>query len=276
LRGAVPANRPRRVLAAAAVIVVLLVVFLVMSRVRGSSHAGSPAGNAPLADTAPPGAVLLVPGYGGSTEGLATLARVLRAAGRTVAVVRIPGQAEQSFAAQAVALEAAVVAQEKAGRAPVDIVAHSNGGVLARFWARHHDGAHRARRIVTLGSPHHGTQLAAVAAAEAPDLCPEACQEVRPDSAFLRALNSGDETPAGTDWVSVFTDLDDVVTPVATSALGGGVNIRIQDVCADARPDHGGLVTDPAVVGLVLDEVGALPVHAEPPSACARLRSLAG
>jgi triacylglycerol lipase len=264
-----PTTAPRRRL----LVVVVVLVALVL--VAGLVHAVGRRPPRPLASGARPGAVLLVPGYGGDTGGLRTLAAALRAGGRHVEIVAVPRKAQQAFEEQVTALDAAVTAVERLGEGPVDIVAHSNGGVLARYWARHDDGAHRARRIVTLGSPHHGTALAARAAAEAPGLCPAACQEVRPDSPFLRALNAGDETPAGTDWVSVFTDDDEVVTPTATSNLVGAVDIRVQAVCADAHPNHGGLLSDPAAVGVVLDELDSASVHPEPASACARVRRLA-
>ncbi|MCU1677844.1 MAG: estB 4 [Frankiales bacterium] len=215
-----------------------------------------------------------MPGYGGSVEGLSRLAAAIRATGRHVRVVAIPGQAYGSFFAQAKSLEAAVRSEEKAGRGPVDIVAHSNGGVLARYWARHYRASGRVGLVISLGSPQHGTLIADRAYALAPGLCTGSCREVRPRSAFLRALNAGDETPAGIQWVSVYTDNDTVVTPPTSTRLSGGVNVHLQAVCADAASDHSGLLGDPLPVGIVLDELAASTPRTEASGDCARLRAL--
>ena len=219
------------------------------------------------------GTVVLVPGYGGSTEGLSTIAAALRKVGRHVRVVALPAQASQLFEQQARTLEAVVGAEEKAGRGPVDIVAHSNGGVLARYWARHYNGAGRARVILTLGAPQHGTTLADLAFTAAPQLCTPACHEVRPSSTFLKALNKQPAT-AGIAWVSAYTDNDNVVTPATSAVLRGAINVRLQAVCADAVVDHSGLLGDPLALGLVVDELQAPVPHPERDGDCARLRAL--
>jgi triacylglycerol esterase/lipase EstA (alpha/beta hydrolase family) len=220
------------------------------------------------------GTVLVVPGFGGDVGGLRSIAAALTRAGRRVRLVALPSSASQSFEQQAVTLEAAVRAEERAGRGPVDIVGHSNGGVLARYWARHFHGAGRARVIIGLGSPQHGTSLADLAYQAAPELCPASCREVRPGSAFLTALNKGDETPPGIGWVTLYTDYDDVVTPPASARLTGAVNLHLQAICAGASASHSGLLAAPVVLGIVVDELRAAGPHVETAAACGRLTAL--
>jgi triacylglycerol lipase len=202
------------------------------------------------------GPVLLVPGYGGATGGLEQLAGRLRAAGRDAIVVVLPGDGTGDLGRSAGTLAAAVrAALARTGAASVDVVGYSAGGVVARLWAAD-GGAARARRIVTLGSPHHGTDLAALAGGVLPGDCPAGCEELAPGSALLQRLNAGDETPAGPTWVSVWTTADRTVQPPDSAKLAGALDIPVQSVCADSRVGHGQLPTDPLVQQMVLAELG--------------------
>ena len=101
-------------------------------------------------------------------------------------------------------------------------------------------GTRRRRRrhgppgALTLGSPQHGTNQAALGV-EFAGSCPAACEQLVPDSDLLRRLNAGDETPAGPLWATIRSTTDQVVTPVDSAALSGALNIVVQDVCR-ARP----------------------------------------
>ncbi len=229
----------------------------------------------PLAAPVPqdqPGPVLLVPGYGGSTAALEVLAGRLRAAGRDARVVRMPGDGTGDLAEQAAALERAAEAEIDRGAPSVDVVGYSAGGVVARLWAADEGGRSVARRVVTLGAPHHGSGVAALAGSLAPGRCPAACRQLVPDSALLARLNT-DETPDGPAWVSVWTTQDQIVTPPESARLDGAVNIPVQDVCADAVVGHGELPTDRLVQGLVLAALAPAPVSAPTPADCSRLRA---
>ena len=208
-----------------------------------------------------PGRVLLVPGYGGSTGSLETLAATLRAAGREVVVVPLPGDGTGDLRQAARALGAAA-----AGAASVDVVGYSAGGVVARYWVRSLGGASRAWRVVTLGSPHHGTGVAALGAALAPGACPTACRQLVPGSPLLRALNRGDETPAGPQWLSLWSSQDETVTPPASARLDGATDVVLQDLCPGVSVSHGELPTSPLVIAIVLAALGPGPVTA--PGSC--------
>jgi triacylglycerol esterase/lipase EstA (alpha/beta hydrolase family) len=218
-----------------------------------------------------PGPVLLVPGYGGATAGLEQLAQRLRAAGRDATVVALPGDGTGDLGASAAALDGAVrAALARTGAAGVDVVGYSAGGVVARLWARD-GGAARARRIVTLGSPHHGTDLAALADGVLPGECPVGCRELAPGSPLLQRLDAGDETPPGPTWVSLWTTADRTVRPPDSARLAGALDIPVQSVCPDSRVGHGQLPTDPLVQRMVILELGpGAPVPLGPRD-CARL-----
>jgi triacylglycerol lipase len=259
-----PARR-RLVLALAVLVVVAAAAVAVFALTGRRGTASAPQDQ--------PGPVLLVPGYGGSTTALSSLAARLRADGRRATIVTLPDRGVGDLAGQAKALDAAARADLiSTGAASVDVIGYSAGGVVARLWARDDGGAAMARRIVTLGSPHHGTDVASVGEA-VPGACPAACQELAPHSDLLSRLNAGDETPAGPQWVSIWTTVDEVVVPPDSARLAGATNIEVQDVCQGSTVAHGQLPTDPAVQGMVLAELGAGPVRAFSTSDCARLSS---
>jgi triacylglycerol lipase len=218
-----------------------------------------------------PGPVLLVPGYGGGTGGLEQLASLLRTAGRQATIVALPASGTGDLDAQAAALDQAVGVALTGGATSVDVVGYSAGGVVARLWARDHHGAQRARRIVTLGSPHHGTDLAAVAGLLLPADCPTACQQLVPGSDVIAGLNSGDETPDGPEWVSIWTNQDQVVVPPDTARLSGAHNVVIQQICPGRAVDHGQLPTDTVVESLVLRALAAAPFVTPTRADCAAL-----
>ncbi|MFG1606934.1 esterase/lipase family protein [Actinoplanes sp. NPDC049265] len=211
------------------------------------------------------GTVILVPGYGGSQVSLSRLARVLTAAGRTATVLTLPDGGTGDLLAQADTLDTAVHAALDAGAPSVDVIGYSAGGVVTRLWVDRHDGATVARRIVTLGSPLHGANLAGAGAALAPGACPAACRQLAPGSDVLSGIDDED-LPAGLPWLSIWTSDDETVQPPDSAVLDGAVNLRIQSICPAARVSHGALPTDPAVTKIVLTALGTAPLAA--PTTC--------
>lgn len=258
----------RRVLAALVLVVLVAAGVLVLPRIGDRGRAGGLATTA-AAPQDQPGPVLLVPGYGGGTAGLEVLAGRLRAAGRQAVVVRPPGDGTGDLRAAADAVGAAADAALAAGAPSVDVIGYSAGGVIARLWAR--DNPDRVRRVVTLGSPHHGSRVAAAGAFYAPAACPTACQQLVPDSALLSELNDGDETPDGPRWTSVWTAQDEIVTPPQSARLDGALNVVVQDVCPGLAVPHGRLPTEPVVVGIILRALSTAPPAQ--PADCAALQS---
>lgn len=200
-----------------------------------------------------PGPVLLVPGYGGSTSALEELASVLEAQGRQTVIVPAVGDGTGDLHEQAEALDAtARDVLQRTGAPSVDVVGYSAGGVITRLWVKNYGGGSLVRRVVTLGSPHHGTDAARFAAALAPNECPEACQQLRDDSDFVNELNAGDESPDGPVWVSLWSTSDELVVPPEQSALDGGINASVQSLCGDIPIAHGDLPRTASVQNLTV------------------------
>lgn len=100
---------------------------------------------------------------------------------------------------------------EETGYERIHIVAHSLGGVVARYYVTRLGGDERIHTLVTLGSPHAGTLLA--------HLLPTALtRQLRPGSALMQELNQ----PAPgcrTRVIAFWSDTDEVVVPAVNAAL---------------------------------------------------------
>ncbi|HJV13137.1 MAG TPA: alpha/beta fold hydrolase [Propionibacteriaceae bacterium] len=252
----------RRLMLGVGVVALLLIITVgVISVLRITTTSGKPV------PQETPGPVLLVPGYGGNVQSLQPLVAALRSAGRTAVIVEPVGDGTGDLRKQAEHLAAvADRVRDDAGAASVDVIGYSAGGVVVRLWVQDEGGDEVARRVLTLGSPHHGTSQAALGA-ELAGGCPAACEQLVPDSELLRRLNAGDETPTGPLWVTIRSRNDQVVTPVDSAALSGALNIVVQDACPGSPAAHGDLPRNPVVLAALASVLGA--GAPQPPTAVA-------
>ena len=219
-----------------------------------------------------PGAVLLVPGYGGSTGSLDELAARIRSTGRTATVVPLAGDGTGDLTVQARVLEGYVNQAIGAGSGPVTVIGYSAGGVVAWLWYVDYGGASQAGKIITLGSPLHGARIAAVGTGFDPGECPVACQQLVPGSALLTQLQqSAQPRPP---WLSLWSTDDQTVQPPDSARLPGAVNVPLQSVCPGIDIQHSQLPTAPLVVGLVLHTLAGSHLSAPVPGDCTALQSL--
>lgn len=221
-------------------------------------------GPATAVRTDQPGTVILVPGFGGDRDSLQPLADRIHADGRQAEVLTLPGDGTGDLLQQVSVLDKAVNDALRAGSPSVDIVGYSAGGVVARLWVADDAGAKKARRVITLGSPLHGTQLAAAGNALAPGACPTACQQLAPGSPILAPIGGA----AGLPWLSIWTEDDQTVTPPDTARLPGAINLPLQQLCPGVRVSHEQLPTDSRVIALVLASLGQATLSA--PAECPR------
>lgn len=253
---------PRQRLLWSVVSLVLVAAVVVTVVVVIGRHGAAPTTGAPEQDR--PGPVLLVPGYGGGQGELERLAaRIHQATGRTADVLTLVGDGTGDLRQQVGVLADAVNRAYAAGAPSVDVIGYSAGGVVARLWVAQDGGEHQARRVITLGSPMHGTTLATSGGVVAPGACPTACQQLEPGSTLLNQLPP---LPAGLPWLSVWTNHDETVTPPESARTDGALNVPLQQVCADDVATHDNLPTDPEATAIVLDALGAAPMHA--PASC--------
>ena len=134
------------------------------------------------------------------------------------------------------------------GAPQVAIVAHSMGGLVARAWMRA-NGAARVARIVTLGTPHHGTSLANFGpGANAAQMRRSKGQA----SDWLRALGASEDAARRALVTSVFSHHDNIVAPQTSSVLEGARNIALGGI------GHVALGCNGRVLDTVMEELGKL------------------
>jgi triacylglycerol esterase/lipase EstA (alpha/beta hydrolase family) len=188
--------------------------------------------------------VLLLHGYGCNSGYWAHLAPLLDAAGISYASVDlepVAGDIDGYVETVERAVDALCAAS---GQRRVAIVAHSMGGLVARAWMRGH-GAGRAARVITLGTPHHGTALARFG------LGRNAFQ-MRPGSAWLRALDASEDAATRARITSIYTHHDNIVSPRESGRLPGARNLEFGGV------GHVALGSDARVLAAVMNELAAL------------------
>lgn len=90
------------------------------------------------------------------------------------------------------------------------IIAHSNGGLVSRWYRVFEGGSAATSRLVTLGTPHKGT-------AWAYGCWSPACSEMRYNSSFLQSLSG-----RGCD-VSLWSALDEIIIPQSNAKCGNSL-----------------------------------------------------
>ncbi|MFD7921110.1 esterase/lipase family protein [Streptomyces sp. NPDC059740] len=159
----------------------------------------------------------------------------------------------------------------RTGASRVDLVGHSQGGMMPHYYLKRLGGAAKVRRFVALAPSNHGTTLDGLVTlgrdldalgfvndflslVQAPGL---AQQEAGSD--FQKALFADGDTVPGPEYTVIETDRDSVVTPYGNAFLNGsGVhNVLVQDQCADDPVGHVGMFADGPALQDVMNALGA-------------------
>ena len=173
--------------------------------------------------------ILLVPGYLCNRGLWVTFSRALAAAGLGPVHTVTLEPVFEGIDALVPKLDACIEAICKAsGAAQIMLVAHSMGGLVARAYLAQSD-TNRVSRLVTLGSPHHGTQLARLGVGIN-------AKQMRDRSPWLQALagreaaNAANSTRPQPKTLSIYTLNDDLVYPPESSVLEWAENIPVSAV----------------------------------------------
>ncbi|MEU9917554.1 alpha/beta fold hydrolase [Streptomyces sp. NPDC051001] len=134
------------------------------------------------------------------------------------------------------------------GATETDLVGHSQGGMMPRYYLKFLGGAAKVDALVGIAPSNHGTTLNGLTRLldyfpGAGDLLSRntpALADQTAGSPFLTKLNEGGDTVPGVTYTVLATKYDEVVTPYRSQFLSGsGVNnVVIQDLCPLDLSEH--------------------------------------
>jgi triacylglycerol esterase/lipase EstA (alpha/beta hydrolase family) len=157
------------------------------------------------------------------------------------------------------------------GASHVDIVGHSQGGMMPRYYLKFLGGAAKVANLVGLAPSNHGTTVDGLSALPgvptllADGLGPSVTDQIA-GSAFLRKLNAGGDTVPGVRYTVIESTDDEVVTPYTSAFLTGPdvTNITLQQQCPLDTSDHLAISFDANALRDVLNALD--PANAETPT----------
>jgi triacylglycerol esterase/lipase EstA (alpha/beta hydrolase family) len=224
----------------------------------------------PMAAAATVDPVILVEGTGSSDPlvpavDLNLLADRLEADGYTAFVFPLPGRGLGDIgetSEQFAPFVDEVLAETGASR--VDIVGHSQGGLVARYFIQFLGGAGKVDSFVGLATPHYGTRIADVAALYGVLDCLgyPFCQQVVTGSAWLAELNGDDDTFGAVRYTNFASKLDLIVVPYTNSFQRSpdAVNVTVQQRCPLRIVEHLTLAIDGATYSGIQDALAGRPI----------------
>lgn len=185
------------------------------------------------------------------------IANRLRKDGYNTTVFQLPTLGTQDIRATAQSLCKKIDAvRSSTGAAKVDLVGHSQGGLVARDCIKNYGGKTKVDKLVMLGAPNYGTALANLATAVTLGTCVNltACKQMAVGSTYLNSLNAGPDVISPVKYVSIYSALDEVVFPTGNAALkDGATNVKVQSQCPVRTVGHLGLIADGTVYSGVAD-----------------------
>jgi triacylglycerol esterase/lipase EstA (alpha/beta hydrolase family) len=158
----------------------------------------------------------------------------------------------------------------RTGAAQVDLVGHSQGGLIAEYYVKLLGGAPRVHTVVGISPSTHGTSLNGIVAlaglfpganAIVGGVCP-ACVDQEIGSTVVKAVGNGPIAQPGVTYTVIETLNETVVTPAGSSFIKepGVQNLWLQDYCPFNWTDHASLPYDHGVYSLVRNALD--PAHA--------------
>ncbi|TCS39608.1 triacylglycerol esterase/lipase EstA (alpha/beta hydrolase family) [Paucimonas lemoignei] len=217
--------------------------------------------------------VLLIHGYGCNSGYWRSMSRALREAGITHHAVNLEpvfGDIDDFVPEVREAIETLC---RKSGHQRIILLCHSMGGLVARAYLCAH-GTSNIAKVITLGTPHHGTALAefgaglnseqmrwishtqdqhsklregALAMVDIAESCPAGCNGM--PGHWLKQLAKREDPAHYKLFTSIYSHQDNIIAPQTSSHLPGAYNIELHGI------GHVALGLNSRVLQIVIDEI---------------------
>jgi hypothetical protein len=160
------------------------------------------------------------------------------------------------------------------GASKVDIVGHSQGGMMPNYYIKDLGGSSKVNELVGLAPSNHGTTLdglvtllekipgATLLGGLLEDIGAPSLPQQEEGSSFIKKLfGSGEPLVSGVRYVVIESTHDEVVTPYTNAFLHGSnvTDITIQEQCPKDPTEHVGMIEDSPSLQNVLNQLSSTP-----------------
>ncbi len=154
---------------------------------------------------------------------------------------------------------------DSTGATKVDIVNHSQSGLLTRHVIKYLGMANKIDTVVSLSGLHHGSALASLPPLlGVPDcLGVEICVQLESGSDYLTALNSPTEAIGNIHYVNIGSVADVLAVPYDNNFMYGTgdiTNVLVQSQCPLRLPGHLAMIVNGTVASGVIDGLKRQPI----------------
>jgi triacylglycerol esterase/lipase EstA (alpha/beta hydrolase family) len=162
----------------------------------------------------------------------------------------------------------------KTGASKVDLVGHSQGGMMPGYYLRFLGGAAKVHTLIGLSPSNHGTTVGGLTtliekfpfasllvSVFLEVIGAPALPQQESGSAFQKKLFGSGDTVSGPRYVVIQTTHDEVVTPYTNAFLSGSAvtNITVQSQCPSDPVGHIGMFEDSPALQNVLNQLSSSP-----------------
>ncbi len=167
------------------------------------------------------------------------------------------------------------------GAAKVDLIGHSQGGSVARYYANLIGKTTKVRQVIAITPSNHATtasgitdfgKLLGIYQDQINDgfnwlSLPAFAQQTDPNSTFFKNLNGNGETISGMSYTNIISKYDEVVTPYTQGKITAGPgatvdNITLQSVCLNDLSEHLSAPYSKNVAQIILNKLDPSDQHA--------------
>lgn len=154
----------------------------------------------------------------------------------------------------------------RTGAEKVDIVDHSQSGLLTRHFIKYLRGTDAVDAVVSLSGLHQGSRLGNLAQLLSLNTCVGVvlCRQLAEGSDYLEALNNPVQAIGGIHYVNIASSADVLAIPASNNFMFGPgdiTNVLVQDQCPFRRPGHIGMIYDGGVASGVIQGLREEPVR---------------